>query len=296
MSKCTGLPQFIRDLLAAPPHRGDGLNNWFFKVARYLHAFREHNDIVQLLEAAADGEPVKGDEIERAVERSKSCAWQPGQSQRSRIHVSRWPSLNVSRRNAIIADGGGLYDLWEMSPVRFDDDFVRTEELIDRLFPGDPLLCCGLSKSEFDTRSREEWRGELSELAVIVPSPMTARTGLTQDGKQSAHSKANTGPRRFLVIEFDKGSVDEHAALLFHLSEHAPLALAVHSGNKSLHGWFACQDRTEPQLRQFMSYAVSLGADRQLWIQSQFVRMPDGTRENGSSQIVHFFNPGAARE
>jgi hypothetical protein len=296
MSKCTELPQFVRDLLASPPHRGDGLNSWFFKVARYLHAFREHNDIVQLLEAAADGEPIKGAEIERAVEHSKSCAWQPGQPSRARIHVSVWPKINVRRRNAIIADGGGLYDLWETSPVRFDDDFVHTEEIIDALFPGDPLLCAGRSNSDFETRSREEWRGELSSMQLIVPSPMIARSGLTQDGRESAHSLSNTGERRYLVTEFDQGDADQHAALLLHLAESAPLVLVVHSGNRSLHGWFVCQDRTEPQLRQFMSYAVSLGADRQLWVRSQFCRVPDGARENGADQIVHFFNPRAIKE
>ena len=30
------------------------------------------------------------------------------------------------------------------------------------------------------------------------------------------------------------------AALLLHLAEKAPLALAVYSGGKSLHGWFYC--------------------------------------------------------
>ena len=37
--------------------------------------------------------------------------------------------------------------------------------------------------------------------------------------------------------------------------------------------------------------AVSLGADRATWTRSQFVRMPDGTRDNGNRQAVYFFNP-----
>ena len=59
---------------------------------------------------------------------------------------------------------------------------------------------------------------------------MTARSGLTQDGKQSAHALSITGPRRFLVVEFDQGDVDDHAALLWHLALRAPLAMVVHSG------------------------------------------------------------------
>jgi hypothetical protein len=187
------LPQFVRDLLASPPRRGDGLNLWFFRVSRYLHPFREQDEIINLLQAATDGEPIKRSEIERAVTRSKSCAWQPGQPVRAQEHVSPWPQINTDRRNAIIQSGGGLYDVWENSPVRFDDNTAHTEELIDRLFPGDPLLCCGLSKSKFATRSRTEWRGKLSAQAVIAPSPMTARSGLTQEDKQSAHALSITG-------------------------------------------------------------------------------------------------------
>jgi hypothetical protein len=40
-----------------------------------------------------------------------------------------------------------------------------------------------------------------------------------------------------------------------------------------------------------MRYAVSLGADHAPWTRSQFVRIPDGTHENGRRQPVFYFNP-----
>ncbi len=289
------LPLFVRDLLASPPRRGEGLNLWFYRVARVLHPFRELAEIIELLQAATAGEPVKPGEIERAVERSKATAWQPGQPCGAGSPTPAWPPINVEQYQAIIRDGGGLVDLWEVSPVRFEDNESHTEALIDRLFPGNPLMCCGQSNSKFATRLREEWRGELNGLQLIVPSPMTARTGPTQEGKQSAHALSITGARRFLVLEFDRGGVDEHAALLLHLAVRAPMAIVVHSGNKSLHGWFYCAGQTEERLERFMRYAVSLGADRATWTRSQFVRMPDGTRDNGKRQTVFFFNPGAIK-
>jgi hypothetical protein len=182
-------------------------------------------------------------------------------------------------------------DLWEASPIRIEDDTSRAEEIVDALFPGNPLLCVGASSSVFKTRTREELRGELAGLALIVPSPMIARTGTTQDGKESEHSLDNTGPRRFLVIEQDGGTVDEQAAILLHLAERAPLVLALHSGGKSIHGWFTAAGQGEDRLRAFMRYAVSLGADPALWTRSQFARLPDGTRENGKRQPIYFFNP-----
>jgi hypothetical protein len=81
------------------------------------------------------------------------------------------------------------------------------------------------------------------------------------------------------------------AALLLHLAEKVPLTLAVHSGGKSLHGWFYCAGVPEEKVRGFFNYAVSLGADQANWTPSQFARMPDGLRENGRRQTVYFFNP-----
>jgi hypothetical protein len=120
---------------------------------------------------------------------------------------------------------------------------------------------------------------------------MRAITGLTKDGKESSHTLDNTGPRRFLVCEFDQGTVDEHAALLLHLANYAPLVLAVHSGGKSLHGWFFSAGQPEEQVCEFFRYAVALGGDPATWTRSQFVRMVDGVRDNGKRQTVFFFNP-----
>jgi hypothetical protein len=289
------LPQFVRDLLAAPPQRGSGLNLWLYRVARVLHPYRDSNEIIELLRAATDGEPVKRGEIERAVERSKAAACKPGQAPQNLRQGSSWPKVNAEQREAVIASGGGLVDLWEASPVRFYDNDSHTEEIIDALFPGNPLLCAGRSNSDFATQARSEWDGKLAALQLIVPSPMTARIGRTQEGKESAHTLETTGSRRFLVIEQDCGTIDEQAAVLLHLAERAPLAVAVHSGSKSIHGWFYCASQPEEKLRRFMQYAVSLGADRATWTRSQFVRMPDGTRDNGKRQVVYFFNPGVLK-
>jgi hypothetical protein len=41
------LPQFVRDLLASSPKRGEGLNLWLFRTARVLHPYRSPSEIVQ---------------------------------------------------------------------------------------------------------------------------------------------------------------------------------------------------------------------------------------------------------
>src|SRR5262245_2661328 len=67
---------------------------------------------------------------------------------------------------------------------------------------------------------------------------------------------------------------------------HAPFVSAVHSGGKSLHGWFDVHGEDEKKIKWFFRYAVSLGADPATWTRSQFVRMPGGRRDNGKAQLL----------
>lgn len=214
---------------------------------------------------------------------------------------SRWPKSNSDTIRRITNSGPTALQLWELSPVRLDvDDGSNCEEIIRTLFTSpsssDPLLCVGKSKSEFATRPLSRWLscGRLADFSLVVPSPMSARTGRTKDGRESEHTLENTGPRRYLPVEFDEGTVDDHAARLWHLAEFAPLAVVVHSGGRSLHGWFYCDGQPEDALRKTMIYAVSLGADKATWTRSQFVRMPAGQRDNGCRQSVFYFDPAAS--
>ena len=286
------LPPFIDEMLAAPPRAGEGVHSWLFRVARQLHAHLPAGEIVNLLESRVQGcgRHVSRKEIEDAVKNALACSWQPRGNAAPVQSAAKWPAVNQEQREAIVRDGGGLADLWELSHPRIEDNAQHTEEIIDRLFPGNPLLCCGRSSQEFDTRPRDDWREKMSALALIVPSPMSAVTGTTKDGKESKHTLANTGARRFLICEFDTGTPDEHAALLLHLGTFAPLGCAVHSGGKSLHGWFYVHGQPDAKVEKFFRYAVSLGADRATWTRSQFVRMPDGTRDKGNRQTVFFLN------
>jgi len=284
------LPKFICELLENPPRAGEGVHHWLFKVARQLHAHLPAGEIIALLESrtASCGRAVPRTEIVSAVQNALPSAWHPNVAPIQ--SVTKWPKVNEEQRAAIIRDNGGLADLWDLSSPRIDDNAAHTEEIIDALFPNDPLLCCAKSQSDFDTKPREAWRGQLQKLSFIVPSPMAAISGQTKTRKESKHTLANTGARRFLICEFDSGKTDEHAALLLHLGTFAPLVCAVHSGGKSLHGWFFVSDQPEAKVEKFFRYAVSLGADRATWTRSQFVRMPDGTRDNGKRQTVFFLN------
>lgn len=288
----SGLPPHIKTILADIPERGAGLNIWLFRIALQMHQFCQPEEIVHCLCEATHGQPIKRGEIERAVERSA-----PGFLALQRVPggsgIGAWPPLNQDLRSTFINAGADLEDLVKASPDGRPDDDLDVELIMDQLFPGNPLLCCGWSLSQCVTARREEWRGQMAEMQFIVPSAMSVETGLTQDGKESARCLANTGPRLYLVIEQDIGTKDEQAAILAHLATLGTLVMVVDSGGKSIHGWFACLDRTEDQLRAFMKHAVSLGADPATWTRCQFVRMPGGRRDGdrGALQRVLFFNP-----
>lgn len=288
------LPRWASDILHAAPTRGDGLNRWLMRGAIALRRCgRDETEIVNELQIATAGEAVKPGEIERAVERSTAYLTNGAAAKPQK----KWPDLDSDLRQKTIdaTPGVGEAALWETSPYRLLDDGPDTEALIDSLFPADALLCCAGALHAAKTRPRDNWRGELGRQQFIVPSPMSALRGLTQDGRSSARCLGNTGPRRFLVVEQDTGTADEQAAILLHLAERAPLALALFSGGKSLHGWFACKDASDQTLTAFFRDACRLGADPATWTRCQMVRMPEARRDNGNRQRVLFFNREVTR-
>lgn len=302
----------IQAILRTCPTAGEGVNRWIFRAARKLHRLKiEPAKIEELLEdATADcGRALKTDEIPRAVRNST-----PGLHPQRRPY-RKWPLRNYEQIEAIGLNGFHVAGLQANSPIQLDYRENQTEPIIDALFPGNPLLCAGVNVWRSETRTREEWRGHLNRRQFIVPSPMSKLRGITAEGKASARSLDNVGPRQFLVIEFDFVETDKNgrdtpagailrrlakngvavadlcAALHAELAKLRPLALVLHSGGKSLHGWYPCKGEGESAMNRFMRYAVSLGADEATWTRVQFVRMPHAIRDNGKRQRVLYFNP-----
>jgi hypothetical protein len=249
----------------------------------------------QELENRMTRRPNSRNEIEDAVRKAFDAQRVIWHSQRNWQAPAKWPEANAEQIEAVAASGLGVADLWEASPIRFADDEPHAAEILERLFPGDPWLCAG-SKYQFFTQRLSLFKGAAYAFEQIIPSPMLSKYGKTKDGKLSQRTLDATGPRRFLVVEGDKINgidipKDTQAAVLLHLAERAPLSLVVDSGGKSLHGWFFVAGKTDEQIAPFFRRACALGADKGLWLRSQFVRMPDGTRANGNRQHILFFNP-----
>ncbi|MFM7182995.1 MAG: hypothetical protein ACKO2G_16245, partial [Verrucomicrobiales bacterium] len=165
------------------------------------------------------------------------------------------------------------------------------------LFPdAGALLCIGKDARNFRTATIEEHgREAMASAALIVPCYMTAREGVTQDGKPSAHAKSNTGERRFIVCDFDEPKPEDHPRIIRHLAKFRQLVCVVSSGGKSLHAWFPALGEEADET--FWKLAIFLGADPALMRnRSSFVRMPGGLRDNGNRQVVHYFDLAAAKD
>ena len=186
------------------------------------------------------------------------------------------------------------------------------------------LLCVGMAQDDGWVVLRDSCL-ELSRCSFIVPNPMTAYSGLNQDGEISCRTLANTGPRVFLVLDFDFSRYDRSgtiktvwydaiercsargitpqdmcAGAIGALSAASgpgprlPLSMVVDTGGKSLHPWYWSAGLSDAELWDFMRLAVSLGADPVTWVRCQWVRMPGGVRNESGSlrrQPVIYFNP-----
>jgi hypothetical protein len=242
-------------VLPEAPPAGSGVHRFIFRAACCgVEAKLPEFAIIDLIreKTRGCGRRVPVSEIRAAVIHAQSKT-RSGSSYRrdpSTPEAPRWPKLDVAKRDLIAKHGIGGSELCDLSPSCTERS---AEEFIDALFHDDPLLCLGLNEWKFATRRRSKWRGHCDRLSHIVPNPMSARKGKTMDGKWSERTRENTGERVYLVLDFDSGSIDDQAAIIWFLAQKRPLKMVVHSAHKSLHGWFKLGGVPEEAVLAFMT-------------------------------------------
>jgi hypothetical protein len=312
-----------RLLDSAPEARG-GLNSWLIKGARECQKSGVKLD--QAFALIADTITARGGEIfEHDINRAISKAYSQSFTGGTYEPRPAWPEPDLKLIEKIVADANGfaVADLQERSPIRFSDELPHSAEVVEALLAceDETLICIGASRSNFLTSDFRSLRDELPNTQLIVPSPMRSVWGKAQEGHESMHTLDNTGPRRNIVLDFDIAKIDKEgnptkwvpliekwdkngitvkdatSALIWHLKEKGRLVCIVDSAGKSLHAWFRCAvgapEEDGSLLRRFFEYAVTIGADRQLWTRSQFVRVPDGLRDGKRQTVLYFDRDGA---
>ena len=230
---------------------------------------------------------LKNNEVERAVEKVFSATLDKSALPPRKPEIPEWNAKETERLHQSYQ--ATRETLRESSPDEMPETW-HPYDILCRLFPDtDGLLCIGESMSKFGTATLKDHR-YLRRKQFVVPCYMTARTGHTLEGKVSEHTKENTGPRRFIVCDFDSPPPEHHASIITHLARFRPLTMALSSGGKSLHAWFPATANKDDD-RLFWRLCLTLGADPVLCRnRSQFVRLPNGTRENGNKQTCLYLN------
>lgn len=294
----------LADLGVSPcPPPSGGVHSWLFAAACACRdAVLSPDDAERLIRAAMTRPPSPQNEVESAVR--AAYASEPGD------RAERFPERDLGAiADVVLSSQGGRATEWPYPGN------VSVGDVLSALFHPGELLCTGKALQYPDVTPFDP-ANDYGEAQFIVPSPMAKVWGRTKDGRLSKRCLETVGPRRWLVIECDFTPEDVEAAcgtsslevcraVLGALSEYRPCVLAVHSGGKSLHGWFPVVpgESEDPgsDLWNFFAYAVRLGADPKTWCPVQWVRMPGGLRrhENGRAdcrQAVKHFDRQTAEE
>jgi hypothetical protein len=275
--------QKLAEMLANPPAPGEGRHNWLFTIAASFKAQgADMADVQRRLEAAARdaGWLDRLPEIARDIAKLKNSTFAPSEKV--------WmPQRSEDAR---------AYALSAQPMFTSDAKAIGARDVLPVLFRADEWVCMAQDQMHATTQKLDDVLPVADRMAFVVANPMRSPAGLTQEGHSSPRSHGNAvspEQRRYVVIEFDTGEpLDAQARLLSALhTPEAPLALAVFSGGKSLHGWFNVSGLPPFEKLRVFRRGVQLGADDSLWDPCKLVRMPGGMRDTGAKQPVLYWEP-----
>jgi len=326
MNQLNHLPSAVVSLVTSCPTAGQGVHRWTWETALALRPYLERNEAERLMRIASrdcgrncfrDIEDSVGKAFNSALDAKRQ---RPNHGRHAAIPPSKkiGHQVNDSLRREIVQSTGGLDALRSASRTPLPSgERELAPYMLDILFPADPLLCVGWEPHLAETR-RKSYIEKPYRYQLVVPNPMSAPWGVNQDGKRSVRCLDNTGPRVYLICEFDlpidfespptiqspramidrafvrwatsqgKTITDICASLIRYLASALPLVAVVDSGGKSLHGWFNVMATSEVDLQCFMAIAIRLGADPATFVRCQFVRMPGGVRLRDDGQTASF--------
>jgi len=157
---------------------------------------------------------------------------------------------------------------------------LRPGDVLPLLFHGGELVCTGADSERATVRPVEAVLSDADTLQFICVNPMRGSLAMNQAGRPSPRCQNNVMVRRYLVAEFDDATLakGQQAQLATALADMAPLVMAVDSGGKSVHAWYAVKAMTRQDQARFFALACLLGADQTRWDICGWLRMPGGLR------------------
>ena len=286
------LSRILQDEILKGPTTGvdGGCHRWLARMAGAAQRSMSAESCFELLRAACDRfvqhREIPDREIHEAVKLAYSHPANGVVVRAPRIH---WPSYDRDAINRVLLTTPPLF-----SPTPLD---ISAATILPQLFPAQSLICIGPYKEVALIKPLEEWLLTAQFNQLIVPSPMLQLPWM-ENGKLISRANRNTTSRLYIIVEFDQEFLRDKVhqiQLLSWLARLLPIALAVDSAGKSIHGWFCTHRVTLKRLVRFFSMACLLGADENMWPRAQWCRLPGGMRpreqELPARQHIIHFNP-----
>jgi len=188
-----------------------------------------------------------------------------------------------------IARGRGVSEaeFWEVSPVRPPEAKPGPEEfclVLANLYQPTDLLFIG-DRTEPGTVGQTictaaEWIAVATRTAkapgpYIIPNPLDGCEHDTKSGTRSRRCDAAVVVRRFVVVEFDGMTLSDQ--LSFWWGTTLPVAVLIHSGNKSYHAWIRIEGAADPDETvriMFDEILIPAGADSTTRNPARLSRVP----------------------
>lgn len=200
----------------------------------------------------------------------------------------RLETLRARSRNAlpdIIRDYPWTQaEMFEASPISFDDPLSEARAVVS-LFPPTDIVWCGAFA---DSIAPEDISSAHPQRIARVRACFRSAADWLQDSRQPgpricpnsmtpgslSRSDATVQRRLFLVIEHDTLGIEEQGAILRWLNEAVRLRLrcVIHTGGKSLHGWFECP--APAALKELETVLSGMGFDPASFRPHQPYRLP----------------------
>jgi hypothetical protein len=157
---------------------------------------------------------------------------------------------------------------------------LQPSDVLPHLFRDSESVCTGADSDRATVRAVEKVLCDADTLQFICVNPMRGSLAVNHAGRPSARCQNNVMVRRYLVAEFDDASLSkfQQAQLASALGDMAPLVMAVDSGGKSVHAWYAVETMARQDQARFFAVACLLGADQTRWDICGWLRMPGGMR------------------
>src|ERR1700730_11424038 len=133
------LPKGVCELLNSCPKEGSGVHSWLFKTALQLHRYFSEDKIFELLK--------KNLSCQRPEREICEAIANAGRYARGEMAVRQtlWPTVDYAMVHKIVVNCPvRLKDLSSISPTDLSTEDRRTEEILDAVFQGNPLLCFAL--------------------------------------------------------------------------------------------------------------------------------------------------------